>query len=208
MKEEKATLDQASHIVKLINDKGLTREQLQKVIDSGLFSDVLETGKSEGHIDREVVQKALGLEPLLSVYNVVVDYNLSLVEMIKAGKYDWVNDGITQKHFPLQEKGLGKIGFTITLLHLNRYISSDEAIEKISEAGYRPATLPELLALGESQPELQRQFPIVALGSVWQCRGGPRCVPYLWYDGSERRLDLTLFERDWSPHYRFAVARK
>ena len=78
----------------------------------------------------------------------------------------------------------------------------------MDKAGYRPANLPELLSLGASQPELQRQFPIVAPGSVWQYRYSDRYVPYLWNDGVKRYLHLHLFAYDWYPVCRFAVARK
>jgi undecaprenyl-diphosphatase len=52
------------------------------------------------------------------------------------------------------------------LFHFNRDISSEDAIAEMDKDGFRPATLAELLALGEAQPELQKQFPIIALSSV------------------------------------------
>jgi hypothetical protein len=72
----------------------------------------------------------------------------------------------------------------------------------MDEIGYRPATLAEVLAL-----RVAKQFPIVALGSVWQFPGGRR-VPCLDWDGSERSLDLGWFESGWRVIYRFAAVRK
>ncbi len=206
MKE--ATLDQGFDLLKRAKDAGVSREQLQQVFDSGILTVVFDAVKADKPINIEEVRKVLGLEPLLAVYKVVVDGDLSLAEMISAGKYDWVNDDITQEHFPLQEKGLGKIEFAITLLHFNRYISSDDAIKEMDKAGYRPVGLAELLALGGGFPDLQRQFLIVALGSVWQNRGGGRYVPSLWSDGSKRGLGLFWLGDAWNPYARFAVARK
>lgn len=206
MKDIKATLDQAFDWLKRVKDAGLLREQLQQVFNSGLLADIFEWVKSGKPLNREAVRKALGLEPLLAVYSVVVDYNLSLADMIKAGEYDWINDDITSEHFPIQ--GEGKQELEIILLHFDRYVSSDEANKEIDKAGYRSATLPELLALGASQPELQRQFPIIALGSVWQDRHGACFVPCLLSDGAERSLRLGWLDNAWYPGYRFAIVRK
>lgn len=208
MKE--ATLDQGFDWLKRLKDAGLSREQIQVIFDSGILTVVFDAVKADKTIDTEEVRKVMGLEPLLLVYKIVVDYGISLAEMIKTGKYDWVNDDIVAKNFPIQIQAQGneKQELEITLFHFNRYIGSDDAIKEIDKAGYRPVSLAELLALGTSQPELQRQFPIIALGSVWQYRNGYRYVPYLWYGGSNRRLSLGLFEGGWDPYCRFAVARK
>lgn len=75
------------------------------------------------------------------------------------------------------------------------------------KAGFRPALIEDLLALGAEYPELQKQFPIVALGSVWQDPGGRRRVPYLRWDGGGRDLDLYWFGDDWDERWRFAAVR-
>ena len=204
---EKATFPQASQVLKLqvlklIDDQNPTSEQLQELIGSGFFCDYFEAKRRGKKITREMQREAFGLEPLLVVYKVVVDYDISLAEMIEAGGYDWVNDDITAEHFPLKSEGKWEV--EITLLHFNRFISSDVAIEEADPV----ILLPELLALGARYPELQKQFPVVALGSVWQYRSGYHAVPYLWGAGSKCGLVLGLFENDWDPDFRFAVARK
>lgn len=138
-------------------------------------------------------------------FKVVVDYGRSLSEMVKAGRYDWVNENIISENFP--GAGHGKAEREIVLFHFNRAISSDDAIKGMESAGYRPAVVEELLALGEVQPELQRHFPIVALGSVWQDPRGNRSVPYLGRFGAERSLDLFCFDDDWDGSCRFAAVR-
>jgi len=135
------------------------------------------------------------------VFKVLVDYTKSLKEMIKAGKYDRVNDDITSNRFPI--KGSGQKEVEITLFHFNRVISSDNAIAEMAKAGYRPVLSEELLTLGAAEKELQKQFPIVALGSLWQS-----CVLSLSWDGCGRCLVLDFFEHSWSGHYRFAAVRK
>jgi hypothetical protein len=78
----------------------------------------------------------------------------------------------------------------------------------MDKAGYRPATLAELLALGEAHPELQKEFPIVALGSIWHDADGNRDVPVLSFDGSRRKLFLNWFVNDWYVNFRFLGVRK
>jgi len=141
-----------------------------------------------------------------SVFSIVVDYSLSLAEMVKAGKYDWVNDDITAKHFPA--KGEGKKELAIELIHFNRRTSSEEALQEMDKQGFRPATIEELLALGSAYPELQRKFPIAALGSVWQDPNGYRHVPCLGESVSRRSLHLHWLGGGWGGDWRFAAVRK
>lgn len=138
-------------------------------------------------------------------FRVLVDYSKSLAEMIQAGHYDWKNDDITQDHFPI--KGSGQQEVEVVLFHFGRNISSDDAIAEMKKAGYRPAKIEELLALGASQPELQKQYPIVGLGSVWQIPYGDRSVPFLIRRGARRFLYLLWFGRDWDESCRFAAVR-
>ena len=82
-------------------------------------------------------------------------------------------------------------------------------MKELDTLGLSPANLPELLAFGETHPEVQRQFTIIALGSVWQRSIGCRYVPCL--DGSGdggRLLCLGRVEVDWSDYCGFATVRK
>lgn len=136
---------------------------------------------------------------------VSIDCGQSLAEMISAGKYDWKNEHITAEHFPV--KGKGKKEIEITLFHFGRKITSKPVIVEIDKEGYRPAIIEELLALGSTYPELQEQFPIVALGSVWRISDGHRILFIDWRD-SVRRLGIYWFEDDFYERCRFAAVRK
>jgi len=141
-------------------------------------------------------------EELISL---VVDHTKTIKQAIADGNYDCVNNDIADNF------GSNEIGVSTEvakLFHFNYVISSGDAISEMNKAGYRPATLMELLALGILFPELQRQFSIVALGSVWRLASDYRCVPYLHVHGSERGLSLDWFGRDWSARYRFLGVRK
>ena len=141
-----------------------------------------------------------------TVYSLSIDYEMSVDEAKKRGNYDWVNNNITQENFPTKRKGKAEI--EIKLFHFNRYISSEDVIKEMDNAGYRPAELHELLVLGEKYPDLQREFPIAALGSVWLAPDGNRDVPFLNRLGSKRILNLSWLELDWNGRWRFVALRK
>lgn len=138
-------------------------------------------------------------------YQLVVNYCMGLEEMIQAGKYDWADSDITSKNFPITQHG--KVEVAAELIHLNREVSSDEAIAALDRMGYRPETLPELLAFGAKYPEVQREFPIVALGFV-SLVYAYRCVACLWSHGGKRKLDLSWFDSRWGADCRFLAVRK
>ena len=142
-----------------------------------------------------------------NIYHLSVDYGRSVEDGVRAGRYDWANsDDINSRNFPTKRKGTAEV--EVELVHFNRGISTDEALGELDRMGYRPAEVHELLAFGEKYPKVQREFPIVALGSVWQDRNGDRSVPCLGRDGSERGLSLDWVEDDWYEVYRFAAVRK
>lgn len=138
-----------------------------------------------------------------------IDYTKTIEQVIADGNYDWGNSNINAKNFPISPEMTGKkVEVSTKLFHFNKDISSDNAISKMDKDGYRPATLMELLVLGFLFPELQRQFPIVALGSVWHNALDDRCVPFLDVDDSRRELYLRWFDDDWDAHCRFLGVRK
>jgi len=139
----------------------------------------------------------------------VIDYTKTIEQAIADGNYDWKNADITAKNFPISLEMIEKkIEVSIKLFNFNCDISSEDAISKIDKAGYRPATLVELLVLGFLFPELQRRFPIVALGSLWRNAFGDLCVPYLDMRCDRRKLDLNWFDDDWGTYDCFLVIRQ
>lgn len=196
-----ATLGQIRKVLELL--EGVSQQQVQDVLESGLLSGLLSANVEE--VNREEFRKMCGYAVPYPI-KVVVDYTKTLAEMISAGKYDWVNENITQERFPVS--GNKKEERELVLFHFNRVISSENAIAEMEKAGFVPCDILDLLALGASQPELQRQFPIIALGSVWRDSGGHRRVPYLFRHDAKRYLDLDYFEHDWDECYRFLARRK
>ena len=145
---------------------------------------------------------------LVEVLTFVVDYGRSLEGFIKAGSYDRVNPDITEENFPPAEHEAGTKKQTFKLYHFGKKTESDWVIAEMAKDGKRPATLRELLAFRENNPELQRKFPIIALGSVWVGRDGYRRVVYLYRYHSERDLSLYWYESDWLGFCRFLGVSK
>lgn len=139
-------------------------------------------------------------------FKVTVDYNESLKDMISAGKYDWVNPGITEKNFPV--KGTGKSEVEVEIVHYNKAMTSEQVFADFKAHGLKPAPVEVGLALGKDRPDLQREFPIVMLGSVWQSLRGDRRTPFLWGGAGARDLSLNYFDEDWHWNYRFLAVRE
>ncbi len=208
-----ATLPQAVQILSLFSDKELSVEQGQDVLGSGYITDVLEAAK-KGKLDtshRDDIREILGLErlvpkPTITSHTVTIDYSQSTEEMVLAGRYDSSNKNINSQNFPV--RGEGKKQIEVFEIHFGRTMdSSEEVIAEMDKLGYKPAELPELLSFGKEKPELQRDHPIIALGSS-AVLGGDRSVPSLGECASKRRLCLYFFDHDWNASCRFLAVRK
>lgn len=138
-----------------------------------------------------------------------IDYTKTVEQVISDGNYDYKNSNVTSENFPISPEMVGKkVEVSAKLFHFNRDISSEDAISEMDKDGFRPATAMELLVLGFLFPELQRQFPIVALGSVWLYADDVRFVPCLGVHGSSRGLYLNWFNCGWIARCRFLGVRK
>lgn len=140
-----------------------------------------------------------------NLYRLIVDYDRPFDRMIYHLGCDYNNSNITEKNFPSQESGSKEVEFV--LHHPNRTIRSNEVLKEMEGQNLRPATLKELAAFGIKYPNMQRDFPIVALGSVWRDFIG-RHVPFLWGVDGGRDLGLDWFGRDWGSYCRFLAVCK
>ncbi len=135
-------------------------------------------------------------------YPVSVDYNVPLADMIKAGNYGWVSRDITNYNFPVKKSG--KVELNLQFVHSKRDVSSPEIATHLKDISFRPATLFELLAFGMKYPEVHREFPIIALGSLWRNSDGFVAAPLFGISKDYvRELKLQWIGFDWSnnPHF-------
>lgn len=138
-------------------------------------------------------------------FAITVDYRQSLEKMVKSGHYDWTNNDINSKNFPIQKGETVEI--ETQLVHFDKNMGSDAVIAELDKMGLRPATIAELLVFGAKYPDKQKEFPIVALGSVSMVHGD-RGVACLDFSDGERDLSLHWFGIDWNAFYRFLAVRK
>jgi len=149
---------------------------------------------------------AAGIKSAEAIHAVEFNYDEAVENKVVSGKYDWSNSDIASDHFPTRRTGV--ISSNIKLFHFNRYISSEDATREMDKAGYRPAEACELLDFGAKYPDVQREFPVIALGSVWQSPDGDRRVVCLSRCGVRRRAYLSWFGDGWVGACRFAAVRK
>ena len=201
------TPDQLRKMMDVIPE-GTSCERFQAVLGSGLVQDIFHSGAKI--VNRLAVRRALELGALPSeLGSHIVDYGMSLDEMIAAGNYDWKNDDLNAKRFPIV--GTGRVEFEDTIFHFDRYISSEDAVKEIIAADpknpWEPGKIENILAYGAKNPEEQRKFPIVGLGSVGEVNGD-RLVSCLNRNDSKRDLDLRWWGAGWNASYRFLGVRK
>jgi hypothetical protein len=139
-------------------------------------------------------------------FAVTVDYGTPLDQMIAAGNYGYVNPNITSQNFPIT--GTGVVETEIILAHFDRDIESDDAVRKLREMRLEPAGIEHATAFGTKYPDVQREYPIVFLRSVWSFAGGGRGVPCLDDWRAERVLVLGGWGGGWRGVYRFAAVRR
>jgi len=141
------------------------------------------------------------------IYCITIDYSKSFAEMLEVGMYDAVDSRIIPNHFPINNSGQAKIEIELVCYPIPMR-SDNDLVRNMRQHGLRPATLPELLALGAIYPQ-KAQFTIVALGSIWRSKDdGCRYVPCLIRKGFRRELHLNPWDYGWEGTDLFAVVRK
>ena len=147
-------------------------------------------------------------------YRVYVDYTMPLdreilesefskkhVSKLFYGNYEW------QPHSSCAEIDQTPGERIMLVKHFSRNTTSEANIVEMGKLGYRPATHLEAYAFAKANPELQRQFWIVALGSfTWH--DDYHRVALLRGDADRRGLGDYWFEYKWDCFSRFLFVRK
>lgn len=83
----------------------------------------------------------------------------------------------------------------------------DTFVADMDNAGYRPLTFSELVALGIERPDLNKRYEVLHTYDKHMIDGAWR-APFLIWDGDERCLSASHVDVDWSAHFRFLFVRK
>lgn len=99
---ELPTLEQIAEMLEMVRKSGISRKRLEALYDRGFFDDLLGT-MDPARVDREAFRVVLGYSPLQLVFKVKMGGHENTDEVVgylKANGF-YVNDRITQDHFPL-----------------------------------------------------------------------------------------------------------
>lgn len=184
------------------------RALVEAVLDAGGSDDDLRRLGSDNQLRREIA--ALIVKARIT-FTVIVDYLTPSYDALRSS-FDRVDPDFSRATFePIDQcKNVARTTSEVAFeyLHLGRDASTDEVLAEMDKRGLRPATYEEALAFAKKNPDEQRKFPIVALGSVWRHPSGSRLVAYLGGSGAGRYLNLDWTEFDWSELCRFLAVRK
>lgn len=198
---ETMTTRQLMKFVETAEQKGMTPAKFQNLLGSGLPADLMEADPSA--INRDDFRKFLGLSPL--EFYALVNFGLTLTQMIAEAHFDWVNDNITPERFPVVGRGTKKYKFKI--YEPKRNISSEDATERMRSDGFPAARHEVGLAFAREFPNEQLKRPIALLGLSAEWRGA-RVVVCLGRLGAKRDLHFSNWRFDWSGHWGFLGAQE
>ncbi|MFA4942044.1 MAG: hypothetical protein WC564_00170 [Patescibacteria group bacterium] len=141
-------------------------------------------------------------------FTLTIDYRRTLEEMIAAGKFDHFRPKFDSGRYSLPPELKGKIvTVKAKLFRFKEYTTNKEGVIKIMNAGYKPGTLAELLALAEAYPGLQKRFMIPAWGSQNQMSDQPFCCPFINMRENGRWLDSLVFNEDRADYYHLLATK-
>jgi hypothetical protein len=129
---------------------------------------------------------------ITQTFTVLVDETQTVEKAVEAGKFLWVDSNITSDNFFNTHNG-EKRKKEIFIFHFNKWMSSDEVIAEMDSVGYKPATIFDLLGLAKEKPDFQREFQIVALGSIAVFKGHGSYAPTIQGGPCFRELTVSKY---------------
>ena len=174
--------------------KGVTEADIELVAEKG--------GASAVGIFVDEFMKCL--QQVKNVFRIMTGSTRTTDEVIAAGNYDWKNDLISGKNFPMRPMPEGPR--EIVFLEFNHDPGSEEVLAEAQRQGLERPRYEDALFFGEQHPGEQIKDPIVFLHEPWR-RPGNLGVLVLYCDGRNRHLSLHCFG-SWGRRCRFAFVRK
>jgi len=139
------------------------------------------------------------MEKISSEFPVTVNYAETIEEMVGKNKFDRVNPNINQYNFPHNRRdGIQKITIKLIRLNLGRGENMVAehvcfAINQLDKRGFRPANLPELLAIDkEYSKEYSKKFNVTPVVGFDPTHGSLDGNPYGIYFVTEKLHELRL----------------
>ena len=112
-------------------------------------------------------------------------------ELIRLGNYSKIDNKIIKENFVFPELTKNKVNLEI--MDYNKPTTLKEMQEerqKLESQGFRGANIYEILTFGMQHPEVQREFPILAMGSNTERVMGYKGILSLQQTNGERHLGI------------------
>lgn len=195
---EGVTASKIEHIQDMLTR--VLRHELLKNRDAQL---IIEAGGLFQSKVGEVINQILSY--LDTSFQISVNYDLSLDEALKMCQFDYGDSNITDLQFPNDKSGI--VNTEIFIINFNERLDSSDVLPAIKNLGLKPANLRQLLALAAAYPQLQKEYPIAGLGSIWKPGHERWFVPHIGLDRGKREVRLKRYSSPWSETRRFAAVR-
>jgi len=112
----------------------------------------------------------------------------TIAQLIVAGNYDWWNQDINGKNFPIAPRNRDE--YNLELIQFEKRASEKKILEDLASKGLEIADIVDLLEFGEKYPEEQKRFIIREIGSAWTNPEGEKHVVVLGMIEGKRILQL------------------
>ena len=142
---------------------------------------------------------------VIEPFTVTVNYRQSLKEMIIAGNYDKVDEGINEKLFPFKRRDA--VNTCLNLIKFGKDMTNSEIFRLYEKYNIRSANAPELLAFSIKYPNKQKKHRIIALGNTYSMFLGYRISIVEKYT-ILRTLTMYEFTKRWPKDTKFLTASK
>lgn len=200
------TSGQLVTFLNLLEQKGVTPDEFQKRLQSGVLADIFDPASRFD--DRDSWRMPFGLDPLAPKSGFLTVKNQTLVEMIRSGRYGWFNEEIVFLfHTDLTLVGEWEFRYFV----FDERVTTEDALLRIENEDpdnkWCPAKIDHLLSLGAAYPEAQKKGPILALGSR-SFSLSTYVSPILNYRDGKRYVNKPHDGGNWDPEYRFLAVRR
>lgn len=155
---------------------------------------------------RKALRETLYPQSADNAFIITCEGSHSASQLVRQGNYDWVNDWITDKRFPIKKHV--PVSRTIELVEFDRDPTSEEVLAEFARRGLERPTYEDALYFGIQHPEEQRRRPIGFLHEPVRNPLGDRIVLVLGGLADGRHLHLYWFGLRWHRDYAFAGVRK
>jgi len=150
-------------------------------------------------------------EPPRAISRVVLSFAITCEgrlasELVNASRYDWHNELITDKLFPIQPHV--PVVRKLEFIECDFDPSSEQVLEELKRHGLIRPTAEDALEFGKKHPEEQRKRPLVFLHEPVLDPDGGRNVLVLDGLAGRRDLDLHWLDRRWAQYCLFAGVRE